>query len=438
VSGGLLYQVDAETRRKAAAVAVMRLRARQQHRTWTPYDHQVPPPGDWQTWLLLGGRGSGKTDAGAHAVDGHALGVPCLPGRVPHRIAIVSTTHDDAVDTCVRGESGLLAANPTVSFKPGAQLSADLTWPNGAEAQLFGTFAPEDVERFRGPQHCLIWGDEIASWRKLDEAWDMLAFGLRLGEKPRWILTTTPKARKRLLEVIADPHTVVTHARTSDNPALAEEVRAELYRRYGGTTLGRQELDAELLTDVAGALWRREIIEALRRDKAPDLVRIVVAIDPSATSTESADEAGIVVAGVDERGEGWVLADYSLRGAPIDWARIAVDAYRVHRADRIVAETNNGGEMVAAILRTLDPAIAYRSVTASRGKQTRAEPISALYEQGRVRHAGTFERLEDQMCQWVPGDRSPDRMDALVWALTDLMIPDENPWASLTVAGGVA
>ena len=396
-----------------------------------PFAHQIPPAQPWDVWLLLGGRGSGKTEAGARYVDAHARGPACLEGSTPHRIAIVAPAHDDAVDTCVRGESGLLQLDSGIRFRPGSALCADLTWPNGAEAELFGTFAPEDVERFRGPQHCLVWGDEFATWRKLDDVWPMIQFGLRLGSHPHIILTTTPKRRPLLRDVMAQPGTVTVRATTADNPALPEERRQALYAAYGGTTIGRQELDAEIIEDVAGALWRREIIDIMRRAEAPHLKRIVVAIDPSATSSESSDEAGIIVAGIDANDNGYVLADLSIRGAPVEWARLAVGAYESWHADRIIAETNNGGEMVKAVIDTIRPSLPYRAVTASRGKQTRAEPISALYEQGRVRHVGTHPALEDQMCSWVPGEKSPDRMDALVWALTDLMVKPDSPWAAV-------
>jgi phage terminase large subunit-like protein len=427
-----LYKLPYEEAAGVMALAAASIRAREgKAPEWKPYPHQVPPDGLWNVWLLMAGRGAGKTDAGAHYVDAHANGPACLPGKTPHRIAIVSTTHDDAVDTCVRGESGLLNVNRRIRFRPGAQLTADLTWPNGAEAALFGTFAPEDVERFRGPQHCLVWGDEVASWRKLEEAWDMIQFGLRLGSHPHIVLTTTPKGRRKFLEIMREAGTITVTARTDDNPALPFERREALYRKYGGTTIGRQELNAEILTEVAGALWKRAMIE-MTRAPMPDLTRIVVAIDPSATSTESADECGIVVAGINIMGHGFVLEDLTQRTDPASWAAIAIGAYRRWKADRVIAETNNGGEMVGLVIHSLDSSVSYKAVTASRGKQTRAEPISALYEQGKVHHVGSFELLEDQMCQWIPGEKSPDRMDALVWALTELMIDDgSDPWAQL-------
>lgn len=433
-----LARYSPEDVRVALALAAVKLRHQQaSHVARVPYPWQVPPPQPWDVWLLLGGRGTGKTEAGARYVNDHANGPACLEGKTPHRIAIVAPSHDDAVNTCVRGETGLLYVNRSIRFHPGAQLTADLTWPNGTEAALFGTFAPEDVERFRGPQHCLIWGDEFAAWRKLQESWDMLQPGLRLGPHPHMILTTTPKRRPLLKSIMDEPGTRVSHGRTSEAYGLPEERRNALYQRYGGTSLGRQELDAEIIEDTVGALWKRAMIEMGRAQPGLDYERVVVAIDPSATSTESADEAGVVVVGL-LRGHGYVLDDLSLRGSPASWARAAVDAYHKHRADRIVAETNNGGEMVEYVVRSVDPTVAYTSVTASRGKQTRAEPISALYEQGKVHHVGSFPLLEDQMCSWTPGEKSPDRMDALVWGLTHLMTTDD-PWAQLSAAsvGGV-
>lgn len=435
------------TATEVAVVAAVRVKHRhaaaiERLATRAPYPWQVAPPQPWDVWILLGGRGTGKTEAGARYVNDHANGLACLEGSVPHRIGIVAPSHDDAVDTDVRGESGLLSINPRIRFHPGASLWSDLTWPNGAEAMLFGTFAPEDVERFRGPQHCLIWGDEFAAWRKLDEAWPMLEYGLRLGKHPHTILTTTPKRRPLLKQLLAFSTTVRTSGRTADAHGLPEDRRRVLYDRYGGTSMGRQELDAEIIDDVAGALWKRAMIEMGRAQPGLALSRVVVAIDPSATSSESADEAGIVVVGI--RGDhGYVLDDVSLRGSPKAWAEVAVDAYDRHKADRIIAETNNGGEMVEHVVRSVPregkPPVAYSSVTATRGKQTRAEPISALYEQGRVHHVGTFPLLEDQMCSWTPGEKSPDRMDALVWGLTHLMTTD-NPWAQLSGqrVGGVA
>lgn len=400
------------------------------------FEHQQPPAKPWNVWLLLGGRGSGKTEAGARYVDDHARGPACLDGPVPHRIAVVAPSHDDAVDTCVRGETGLLQVNPRIRFRPGAALMADLTWPGGAEAELFGTFGPEDVERFRGPQHCLVWGDEFAAWRKLDESWQMIEFGLRLGPAPHAILTTTPKRRPLLKMLMASAGTEVKRAKTSDNPGLPTDRAAALYARYGGTTIGRQELDAEIIEDVAGALWTRDLIRyqdppRIRRGDALALhmSRIVVSIDPAATSGEDSDETGIIGAGVSEiDGRGWILADESGRMTPLEWAHAAVRLYHRLNADRIVAEANNGGDMVSTVIRTIDPAVPVTLVHASRGKRTRAEPVAALYEQRRVLHAEPFPELEDQQCAYTgaPHEDSPDRMDAAVWGITNLML--ESGW----------
>lgn len=396
------------------------------------YPWQIPPPQPWDVWLLLGGRGSGKTEAGARYVNDHAQGPACLEGKTPHRMAIVAPSHDDAVNTCVRGETGLLRVNPMIRFRPGAHLTAALTWPNGAEAELFGTFAPEDVERFRGPQHCLVWGDEFAAWRKLEESYVQIAYGLRLGPHPHSVLTTTPKRRPLLRQILAEPTTRKTMGKTSEATGLPPERVAALYARYGGTTMGRQELDAEIIDDVAGALWRREIIQVRPvtvRTSAdgivPALARIVVSLDPAATSGEDADETGIIVAGVgDLDGFGYALDDLSGRMTPLEWARRAVTAYHAHKADCIVAEANNGGEMVETVIRTIDPSVHVKLVHASRGKRTRAEPVAALYEQRRFFHAQPLPELEDQQCSYTgaPGEDSPDRMDALVWAATELMI----------------
>lgn len=427
---------------QVAALAIARVRAQNAVVRRPLFPHQIAPPQPWDIWLLLGGRGAGKTEAGARYVNDHANGPACIDGSVPHRMAIVAPSHDDAVNTCVRGETGLLQTNPSIRFHPGAALMADLTWRNGSEAALFGTFAPEDVERFRGPQHCLIWGDEFAAWRKLDESWDMIQFGLRLGPHPHMVLTTTPKRRAKLREVIASPTTIISHARTDDNPGLPPDRRAALYAMYGGTMLGRQELDAELIEDVAGALWKRETIRyqkiALRPTKdgwVSDATRIVIAIDPAVTSGEDSDETGIVVDAMGADGFGYTLADLSGRMAPIDWAKRAVTAYRDFGADRIVAEANNGGDLVSTVIRQVDPKVPVTLVHASRGKRTRAEPVAALYEQGKWLHVEPFPALEDQMCSYTGanGEDSPDRMDAHVWGVSELMgitVGQPNSWSS--------
>jgi phage terminase large subunit-like protein len=409
--------------------------------SWDAMPHQLPPAGDWDVWILLGGRGAGKTDAGAHYVDDHARGDACLDGPVPHRVAIIAPSHDDAVKTCVRGESGLLQVGPGIRFSPGAKLTAALTWPNGSEAELFGAFTPEDPERLRGPQHCLIWGDEFAAWRKLEDVWNLAEYGLRLGPHPRWILTTTPKRRAKLKELLAEATTVMTTAPTSANPHLPADRKAKLYARYGGTTLGRQELEAQLIEDVAGALWKRDIIRyrpaPMRMERGVPvryMARIVVAIDPAVTSGEKSDESGIVAAGLGHDGRGYVLEDVSGRMTPQEWAQAAISLYHRLGADRIVAEANNGGDLVSTVIRAVDPQVSIDLVHAARGKRTRAEPVAALYEQDRISHVAPFPELEDQQCSYTgaPGEDSPDRMDAAVWALSELFSikVDDKAWGA--------
>jgi predicted phage terminase large subunit-like protein len=373
--------------------------------------------------LLLAGRGFGKTRAGAEFVRAEIAA-----GRA-HHVALVAPTALDARSVMVEGESGLLNIGPP-RRRPHYEPSLHrLTWHNGAVATLFSADEPD---RLRGPQHDLAWCDELAAWR-YPAAWDMLMFGLRLsgpgGADPRVVVTTTPRPIKLLRELLADPKVAVTRGRTIENEAnLAPAFLDQIVRRYQGTRLGRQELDAEILDDMPGALWQHGMIEAVRLNKAPELARVVVAIDPAVASHEDADETGIVVAGRDASGHGYVLADISGHYAPAEWARAAITAYRNHHADRIVAEINNGGEMVEATLRMVDPNVPFSAVRASRGKVARAEPVAALYEQGRIHHLGAFPQLEDQMCSFTTDfDRkaagySPDRVDALVWAFTELLV----------------
>jgi phage terminase large subunit-like protein len=376
-------------------------------------ENQLPPPGAWRVWLLLAGRGFGKTRTGAewvrHQVNRHK-------GR---RVALVAPTAADARDVMVEGESGILAISPEWDRPHYEPSKRRLTWPNGAIAT---TYSADEPERLRGPQHDAAWCDEIASWR-YPEAWDMLMFGLRLGDDPRVVVTTTPKPIRIIRELIADPTTVITRGSTYDNRAnLAPAFLAQIIKKYEGTRLGRQELNAEILDDVPGALWNRALIEATRwpvHKTVPDLIRVAVAIDPAASAGEEADETGIIVTGKDADGHGYV---------PIEWARAAIGLYRQYKADRIVAEVNNGGDMVEATVRMVDPNVSYAKVYASRGKIMRAEPVAALYEQHRVHHVGAFPTLEDQQCGFAADfDRasagfSPDRVDALVWALTDLLV----------------
>lgn len=385
--------------------------------------NQLPPEGNWRVWLMLAGRGFGKTRSGAEWVRSEVA-------RGVQRIALVAPTSGDARDVIVEGESGILAVSPPWDRPLYEPSKRRLTWRNGAIAT---TYSADEPERLRGPQHDAAWGDELSVWR-YPETWDMLMFGLRLGDNPRCVVTTTPKPSRIIRELLSDPKVAVTRGRTAENRAnLAPAFLDQIVRRYEGTRLGRQELDAELLEDVPGALWTRDMIEAARLSpngklRLNDLIRIVVAIDPATTSGEDSDETGIIVAGKDAAGRGYVLDDLSGRMHVREWARKAVDAYRHHQADRIIAEVNNGGDMVEATIRIADENVAFSKVTATRGKVVRAEPVAALYEKGLVTHVGLFPKLEDQMCLFTSDfDRgtagfSPDRVDALVWALSALLV----------------
>ena len=381
---------------------------------------QHEPDGAWRTWLILAGRGWGKTRTGAETVRAWATS-----GRYG-RIALVARTAADVRDVLVEGESGILAIHRDDERPVWKASQRRLEWPNGAIAT---TYSAEEPDQLRGPQSDAAWCDELAAWR-YPETWDQLQFGLRLGDAPRVIVTTTPRPTKLVRLLASAPDTHVTRGKTADNRKnLAPGVVADLERRYAGTRLGRQELDGEILDDSAGALWRWQWIDAARVTRAPDLRRVVVAIDPAASSHDESDETGIVVAGVGHDGRAYVLADASGRYRPEEWARTALALYREHKADCIVAEANNGGEMVAATLRVHDRGANVRTVHATRGKATRAEPVAALYEQARVSHVGALARLEDQLTTWDPATSrtSPDRLDALVWALTEVMLTDAAP-----------
>jgi phage terminase large subunit-like protein len=383
---------------------------------------QLPPAGNWRIWLQMAGRGFGKTRSGAEWV--RAL----VESGAARRIALVAPTAADARDVLIEGESGLLSICPDWNrpiFEPSKRR---LTWPNGAIAT---TFSSEEPERLRGPQHDAAWCDELAAWRFADDAWNNLMLGLRLGKNPRVCVTTTPKPTRLIRDLVkrAGTDVALTRGTTSENAAnLPAAFLNQIMSRYAGTRLGRQELEAELLEDFEGALWTREMIERARVSEAPELRRVVVAIDPSGSSRgDENDECGIIVAGVDDRGHGFVLDDLSARLAPADWARKAIAAYKNWQADRIIAETNFGGAMVEATLRSVDASVSFKAVTASRGKIVRAEPVSSFYEQGRVHHLGSLGGLEDQMCAFTTdfsrasAGYSPDRVDALVWALSELM-----------------
>jgi phage terminase large subunit-like protein len=371
---------------------------------------QLLPSGDWLVWLILAGRGWGKTRTGSETVR--------LWVREASLVNVIGATADDARDIMIEGESGILAVCPRDERPRYISSARKLLWPNGATSLIF---TADEPDRLRGKQHEKLWCDELASWRYGQEAWDQAMLGLRLGTKPQAVVTTTPRPTSLVKGLRALPTTHVTGGSTYQNRAnLAPTFFSQIVSRYEGTRLGRQELNAEIIEDNPDALWQRDSIEAHRVLRVPDLIRIVVAVDPPAT--HGGDEAGIIVAGLGTDGDFYVLDDRSRQGTPTEWAREAVTAYHAWKADRIVAETNNGGEMVEATIRTVDSDVAYTAVHASRGKVVRAEPVSALYEQGRGHHVGTFGALEDQLCQWSPkDDHSPDRLDALVWAATELV-----------------
>jgi phage terminase large subunit-like protein len=382
--------------------------------------NQMPPPGDWSIWLLLAGRGFGKTRVLSEMANYWATTGQC------RRIALVAATAADSRDVMIEGESGILECAPVWCRPHYEATRRRVVWPNGAMAY---SYSAEEPDRLRGPQHDGALCDELASWRD-PSTWDMLQFGLRLGKHPRVVVATTPRPTKLVRQLLAREgrDLVVTRGSTYENRAnLAPGFFESIVSRYEGTRLGRQELLAEVLLDIPGALWGLDTIERSRCERAPDLQRVVVAIDPAISSHEGSDETGIIVAGRDDKGHGWVLEDLSGRYEPAGWARTAINAYYRHNADRIVAEANQGGDMVENTLRTIDASVSYTAVHASRGKYVRAEPVASLYEQGRVHHCGAFPELEDQMTAFVPDlDRakmgSPDRVDALVWGLTELLV----------------
>jgi phage terminase large subunit-like protein len=330
------------------------------------------------------------------------------------------------VEACVRGPSGLLSIDPEIRFVAAAAGGGKCYWPNGSEALVIGTSAPRDVERLRAAgNRDLDWWEEAAANSQLGPAWDQAAFGLRSG-RPHSIASTTPRPTADYRRMREMPGVVLTHATLPENPYNPPEWVASMEARYGGTRLGRQELLGELISDTPGALWKREHFES-RASGPPDCVRIVVGVDPATTSGKRADDTGIIVAGVDRRGQGYVLEDATCHEPPDGWARAVAAAYERWGADRVIVEVNNGGELVTQVLKGAQVSLPIKSVHASRGKVTRAEPVVAAYERGKVHHVGTFRQLEDECCQWVPGiGGSPDRVDALVWALSELVLQSRS------------
>lgn len=412
---------------REAAVLISEIGAllqRIQKENWAPYPWQIPPSAipTMGTWLMLGGRGTGKTEGGSRYLDAHMQGPPC-DDRIKggHRAAIVAPTLGDAVEACVTGPSGIQTINPQVEMKGGVE-GTRLIWPNGSVARLFGVFTRDDVERLRaGGNRCCVWLEEMAAMRFIDEALTHTRLGLRIGHNPHFVASTTPKPLRALKNLINDARTITTAGRTRDAYHLDEAVREVYFQLYEGTRLGRQELDAELLGDIEGALWTQELIENTRVKIAPEMDRIVVGVDPPGGKTE----CGIVVVGLSGR-EIYVLADLSDRLSPHDWASAAVRAYHTWQANAIVAEGNYGGDMVENTLASVEggDSVYIKRVHAKVGKAARAEPVVALFQRGMAHHVGAFGMLETEQTEWVPtsGAESPNRLDAMVWAATDLAV----------------
>lgn len=385
----------------------------------------------WQVWMILSGRGWGKTRTGAEAIKKLMIDNPGC------RIGIIGMTAGAVRDTCYEGESGLISVLPPelVDRKNGGKYNRSLGQLTLSNGSMAFSFSGSDPEKLRGFQSNFLWMDELCAFAYAQEAWDMAMMGLRLGDHPRIIITTTPKPSPLIVELVRRGHeepdnVILTTGSTFDNAAnLPESTLKELRKRYEGTTMGRQELYAELILDDPGALWKRSTIEECRIDphnfSLDKMVKIVVAIDPSMSSvTERDSETGMIIAGLGENGHAYIIEDASmLRPSPDTWANTAIQKYHEYRANRIVAEVNQGYDLVTNLLSTKDDLVPVKKVYATRGgKFLRAEPVAALYEQGRVHHVGMFPQLEDQMTQWVPGKASPDRLDAMVWAITDLML----------------
>ncbi len=391
-------------------------------------DDQLPPclsqgGMPWTVWLFLGGRGAGKTRAGSEWIRSRALG---LDGDPPvGRLALIGETTADVRDVMVEGSSGLLSVHEKSERPVWRPSCRQLTWPNGAIGHIFSA---EDPESLRGPQFEIAWADELCKWRYAEETWNMLQFALRLGSYPRQMITTTPRPISLLRRLIQDPHTALTRARTQHNAHnLAPSFLKAIVGRYAGTFLGRQELEGELVEERQGALWSFDLLERCRVSQAPPLVRLVIAVDPPVSSGKRADSCGIVAAGRDENGHVFILEDATLaHTSPSVWGTAAVSLYHRLCADALVIEVNQGGDLVASVICGLDSSVPITPVRATRGKYLRAEPVAALYEQSRVHHVGGFKELENEMIAFdlngLPSGKSPDRLDALVWAVTHLAL----------------
>lgn len=442
-AAAMFAQLPPKVQKKMRYMWELNARPAQMKPSQFPWKHSNHPDNEdrrdlnWFVWLILAGRGFGKTRAGAEFIRGEVE--EAQRRKKPIRCALVAATASDARDIMVEGDSGILAISPPDNVPRYESSKRRLTWKDGSIATMFSA---EEPARLRGPQHHVAWADELASWAEAEATWDMLMFGMRLVRTktlgPQICVTTTPQPRPPLVGInnrvglYKDRRTFITTGSTYDNREnLAESFFEAVISNYEGTRLGRQEIEGELMLDAMGALWSAASIDKHRvsPDNVPPLIRIVVAIDPSISEKEGAD-TGIVAAGVAENGHVYVLEDQSLQGTPTEWARRAITTYVRLKADKIIAEVNNGGAMVKTVLRSAmadDSLISYKEVHASRGKMVRAEPVSALYERGRVHHVGMFKQLEDQMVAYSPeraGKMLVDRMDALVWAVTELAVKD--------------
>lgn len=382
-------------------------------------ENQKMPKGDWITWLILAGRGFGKTRTGAETIRKLVM-----EGKAK-RIALIGGSIHEVINVMLQGESGIITISPKAE-QPKLNTSTNtILWPNGARGYLVGATQPE---KLRGPQFDAAWVDELAKFRVAESVWNQLMLGLRLGENPKCIVTTTPKPTPLIKRLLNDQNTVVTRGTTFDNKDnLSHLYFDQIIKQFESTSLGAQELYGEMLTQEAGALWQRSMIKYAVPD-SKTFRRVVVAVDPAATHHEQSDETGIVVAALTDDNCVYILDDVSGRLSPLDWGQRAVEAYRRFEADRLVAEVNKGGDMVERIVKSIDAQVSYKSVRATRGKNIRAEPIAALYEQNRVFHVKPMRELEQQLCEYIPHktSKSPDRLDALVWAVTELLLVCES------------
>jgi phage terminase large subunit-like protein len=389
---------------------------------------QQIPPGKWFIWLILAGRGFGKTRTGAEATirkQNPTKQTDCAATiKGASRIALIGQTTADVRDVMLTGESGIITCAPSYNKPRYIASRRVVEWPNGAVAYLYSGDEPDQL---RGPQHEFGWVDELVKFQAMQEAWDNFELGLRLGSIPQAIVTTTPQPKALLKELIKDPDVYLTKGSSYENMSnLATSFIKRVIKKYEGTRLGRQELHADILGDVLGALWKTETLDMYRVTEAPSLKRIYVALDPAVTNKDRSDETGIVIAGLGENGHIYVLGDESEKLTSDAWARKAILLMHKYRANKIVAEVNNGGDLVSTVINLIDPYTTVEKVFASRDKYTRAEPVAALYEQGKVHHVGVFPQLEEELTEWVPGEKSPNRLDACVWACTKLGGIDED------------